>query len=510
MPGMHTRRSRLIWLAAWIVGGMAALVAAVPAYARESYHWAHTLTGNQLQQATTIAYGGSNEVFVGGYFRGRIDFDPGPGERILDSGPAEAGFIAKYGPAGNLIWAWAITGSDHIRVEDMAVDVLQQIAVVGSFRGEADLDPGPAIYQAESEGSRDIFLLRLKVDGTLEWAFTAGDSGADAALSVAVDENYNIYLAGYYEGKVAFDPAPSKVVLESRGNEDAFAAHFTNYGRLLWAKSFGGSREDRATDIALDAKRQIYLTGTFEGEADLDPDYTDFEARSQGDSDIFALVLQVGGRLLTANHFGGSSNDDHPRLWVEPDGTFYVAGEFKATVDFNRAEEGGVVNSRGESDVFLLRYRPGQRFDWVIGIGSARTEEVGSLAQDTLGNVYLLGAFEETVDFEPGAGSTTLTSLSSDDLFVARYNAAGALRDVRHIFSGGDDTPADIAVDQDNQVLITGMFQGTVELGNGLTASGSVDGMDDVFAARLPAEFWSPHYADLYLPAVRLGAVAQE
>ncbi len=93
-----------------------------------------------------------------------------------------------------------------------------------------------------SEGSTDIFVLRLFTDGTLQWAFATGDNGSDGAVSVAVDERYGLYVAGDFEGNVPFDPAPSKVVLESQGNDSTRSpAHFSNSGRLLWAKSFGGS-----------------------------------------------------------------------------------------------------------------------------------------------------------------------------------------------------------------------------------------------------------------------------
>jgi hypothetical protein len=495
---------------ATLVATVATLVVALPVQARESFNWAHTLTNGQVQQVTTVAQSRSGDVFVGGYFQGQIDFDPGVGEAILISGANEAGFIAKYGLSGNLIWARAISGDDGVRINDLAVDVVNQIAVVGSFRGEVDLDPGPGVFNAVSEGSSDIFVLRLQIDGTLDWAFTAGNNGSDEAVSVAVDERYNLYVAGNFEGIVDFDPPPSKITLESRGKDDAFVTQFTNYGRVLWAKRFGGSQDDGASSIALDGANQIYLAGTFEGEADLDPDYTDFEAKSQGGSDIFVVILKVGGRLLAATHFGGPEDDGAPRLLVEPDGTHYVAGEFKATVDFNREQAGGVAISRGESDLFLLRYGPIQRFDWVFGLGSARSEMMGNLAKDTLGHIYLLGTFEESVDFDPGDGVTLLTSVGDDDIFVGRYTPTGALRDVRHLAGASDNRAADIAIDNNSQVVLVGNFQGTMDFGNGLTATGSgVPGRDDGFVARLPVEFWTPNYANLFLPNVQQSDLAQ-
>ncbi len=156
---MRSRRSVRATFAAIIVASVATLYGAMPAQARDSFNWAHTFTTGQLQRVTSVAHSQSGEVFVGGYFRGQIDFDPSVGESILNSGPDEAGFIAKYGVTGNLIWACAISGSDHVRVNDLAVDVVNQIAVVGSFRGEVDLDPGPAVFDAASQGSTDIFVL---------------------------------------------------------------------------------------------------------------------------------------------------------------------------------------------------------------------------------------------------------------------------------------------------------------------------------------------------------------
>ncbi len=99
-----------------------------------------------------------------------------------------------------------------------------------------------------------------------------------------------------------------------------------------------------------------------------------------------------------------------------------------------------------------------------------------AIAVDGAGNVLVTGQFSGTVDFGGGA----LTNAGSRDIFLAKYDAAGA-----HLFSQrfGDtdfDSGAAIAVDGAGNVLVTGSFEGTVDFGGGaLTSAGN-----DIFLAK--------------------------
>jgi len=54
-------------------------------------------------------------------------------------------------------------------------------------------------------------------------------------------------------------------------------------------------------------------------------------------------------------------------------------------------------------------------------------EEGYSVAVDSSGNVYTTGYFEGTVDFDPGAGTTNLTSNGNYDVFVSKLDSSGNL-----------------------------------------------------------------------------------
>ena len=71
------------------------------------------------------------------------------------------------------------------------------------------------------------------------------------------------------------------------------------------------------------------------------------------------------------------------------------------------------------------------------------------MAVDSSGNVYTTGAFQGTVDFDPGAGTTNLTSIGGYDVFVSKLDSSGDLVWARSFGATGysTDVGKSVAVD---------------------------------------------------------------
>lgn len=84
-------------------------------------------------------------------------------------------------------------------------------------------------------------------------------------------------------------------------------------------------------------------------------------------------------------------------------------------------------------------------------------------ATDQNGDIVTTGRFEGSVDFDPGAGSTILTSQGSSDIFVAKYSGSGEL--IWAIPIGGTDRDGGYSVttDASNNIYVTGFFRGTAD-----------------------------------------------
>ena len=108
-------------------------------------------------------------------------------------------------------------------------------------------------------------------------------------------------------------------------------------------------------------------------------------------------------------------------------GNIYIGGSFQNTVDFDPGV--GTVNHvfEGSYDCFVEKLDVNGNFIWVNTFGSTGQEEVESIKVDQSGNIYLTGFFEETVDFDAGAGTIPLTSNGGEDIFVQKLDDSGNL-----------------------------------------------------------------------------------
>ena len=120
-------------------------------------------------------------------------------------------FITKSDASGNLIWAKNLGGSNAST--SIAVDVLRNVYITGSFRGTADFDPGPGTYNLTSAGDEDIFVTKLDASGNFVWAKKMGGASDDDGNSIAVDASGNVYTTGYFQGTADFDPGPEHIIL---------------------------------------------------------------------------------------------------------------------------------------------------------------------------------------------------------------------------------------------------------------------------------------------------------
>ena len=90
----------------------------------------------------------------------------------------------------------------------------------------------------------------------------------------------------------------------------------------------------------------------------------------------------------------------------------------------------------------------------VAVFGGTGDDNGSSVAVDSSGNVYIAGGFEETVDFDPGAGTANLTSSAGDtDGFVLKLDSSGNYLWARSFSGSGISS---VAVDSSGNVYKIG------------------------------------------------------
>lgn len=150
----------------------------------------------------------SGDVYITGYFRGTVDFDPGASMFNLTTIGSINTFISKLDSSGNFVWAKAMGGSGGGYGYSVGLDSKENgnVYLSGSFSGTIDFDSGSGIYNLSSSGENDAFLSKLDGSGNFVWAQRMGGEFSDVAFSVALDAFDRVYLAGrFYSSSIFFD-----------------------------------------------------------------------------------------------------------------------------------------------------------------------------------------------------------------------------------------------------------------------------------------------------------------
>ena len=231
-----------------------------------------------------------------------------------------------------------------------------------------DFDPGQDEYLLTDPGLFGFsgFIQKIDLDGNLICAKSMGVSECSRTHHVALDTDGNIFVYGEFKDSVDADPGIGEFRLYSPNiNSQLFILKLDSEGDFVWAKSLDGAATDTRS-MKLDLSGDIVFTGTFTDSIDCDP--------GPGE---FYLGLDVPDEVYTRRFVAKWSNDGE-LIWAK-----------------------------------LLAYTPAFELSY----------DCSDL--DNLGNIYLVGFFFGSHDFDPGVGAYELVSTGGFAGFIQKLDADG-------------------------------------------------------------------------------------
>ncbi|MCU0963103.1 MAG: proprotein convertase P-domain-containing protein, partial [Pirellulaceae bacterium] len=248
-----------------------------------------------------------------------------------------------------------------------------------------------------------------------------------------------------------------------------------------YAVQAGGAGADESQALARDAAGNLYVTGTFSGQATFGAGAAAVTLVAAGSTDIFLAKYAPDGALIWAIGMGGAGSDLGSDVGVDGAGNVLVTGRFSNTADFDPSAGTTALTSVGGTDAFVARYTSAGALDWVRPFGGAQGDAGLGLAVAPAGNVVVTGYFSGTVDFDPGPGISPRFSAGDNDIFVVMLTAAGQLTWAQQYGSTGTDQGRAVAIDHAGRILVGGSFVGTVDFDPGpavmnRTSAGLSDG----------------------------------
>ncbi|AUX44327.1 uncharacterized protein SOCE26_057910 [Sorangium cellulosum] len=246
-------------------------------------------------------------------------------------------------------------------------------------------------------------------------------------------------------------------------------------GALLWSRTFGGpDLPQQITSVSVDSFGPM-VAGNFQGNirfvTNPEEDLGFNLATSAGGYDIF---LGLYSRTL---RYGGAGDQLCHSIARDALGDIFMTGSFDGAFDFG----GGPLANAGGKDIFVVKLGAADdHLDhvWSKRFGGAGDQEAITATVDDIGDLFVAGNFEGSVDF----GDGPLVSGGGTDIFAAKWSSDGELLWSLSFGGPGDQRVARAPHTVGSNFVITGSFEQTVDFGGGPLVSA---GGKDVFVVKL-------------------------
>jgi hypothetical protein len=298
-----------------------------------------------------------------------------------------------------------------------------------------------------------IILIISSVKANAQFLISAGAAGQEYSKDIDIDNQGNIISAGYFYNTVDFDPSVGTNNRTSVGFADNYIAKYTSTGTLIWATSFGSTGIDIPHSVVTDNNNNIILTGYFSNTCDFDPSASVAVRTSNGGRDAYIAKYDANGNFQWVVTYGADSLDDAFNLAVDAQDNVYWTGVIEGTVTVGTSNFTTQVE-----DIVFGKISPTGQILWVKQVGGSGIDEGSGIIVDNNGDIIHTGYFQNTVDFDPNAGVSNLTSSGSFDTYFGKYDTSGNLIWMKKIGGPGVDigAPGGITIDNLNNIYIAG------------------------------------------------------
>lgn len=255
----------------------------------------------------------------------------------------------------------------------------------------------------------------------------------------------------------------------------------TPYANFTWAVKAGGIQQEFASQsIAIDAEKNTYIAGYFQGSAT----FGSTTLTATAGYNFYIAKLNPQGQFLWAKKGDVSDSGQDFSMYIDVDGqgNSYISGNFRGSATFgsttltaaSSATDLFFVKLDAQGEFVWVRHAVGQQYNWAV---------TKSIAADQAGNTYVTGVFK--YGYSVAFGSTVLTG--DDDGFVAKLDPQGQFVWIAKMdgVSGGNGFSMEIDVDADGNSYVTGDFYNTATFGSIALSSPNYR---DVFVTKLNAQ----------------------
>lgn len=296
-------------------------------------------------------------------------------------------WIWKMDENGDLEWQknYGGQGSDRL----MSVHCTTEGGFI--LAGTSD-SPQGEFKKEDSRGQEDLWVIRLKPDGSEQWQRTIGGNSTELVNQVIQTKDGGFILAGASSSKPRYTTSGNTSVPRGEkkaphyGHLDYWVVKLDTGGEVEWEKTYGGIYKDVAESI-LQTEDEGYLIGGYSNSPQSE---TKSENSKGSGGDYWLLKLDKFGTIEWERTLGGDGDEHLYVLQAAKEGG-YIAGGSSSSGTNGIKTKG---NGKG-IDFWVLKLNEYGEIDWQQTYDFGKTDVVTSIVENEDGTL-LIGGYAQS------------------------------------------------------------------------------------------------------------------
>jgi gliding motility-associated-like protein len=409
----------------------------------------------------------TNDVYVVGSFNANLSAVY-PGTTLTALYGGSDAFLIKYNSSGTVQWYHRMGSGGSDNAVSVSVDNSGNVYVAGKTNtttgNSANFyhDPAqasPNTYDVTCAGADDIFIAKYNSSGVIQWAITAGGTGADVAQGIKADAN-GVYITGSYVGTVNFKSTDPTVINRTTvsGSSEVFVAKYSVNGVVQWVAKAGSSSADAGYDITADANN-VYVVGdylnTFTPYNSANVAQAALAAQAGGTADAFILCYTQAGAYNWGTNISAAAVDN-ARGITDDANYIYVTGGVSTNASFKYPSPTFLTTSNTLQDTYITKIAKSSGvFQYAKVIPGNNTEYGQSIVQLN-GKLFLTGRYNGASMNFATFGGPTLATAGGYDVFLSSFFTSGIFIYAKSGGGTGADIGYGVDVDSNEDAYVGG------------------------------------------------------
>lgn len=327
-----------------------------------------------------------------------------------------------------------------------------------------------------------------------DWSASGSASNPIIANSIDTTSNNEIVVAGVMSGSTTMSMGSASIT--SGQYVEPWIAKADSNGNWQWIEKIsvtGTSQDAEAsiTDIAVAPNGDIFATGMFYESIT----FGSISLVSTGYWDCWTAKISSLGQWQWAEALRGDGNYDGvtvttldvvygTSITVDSNSNPIVGGFFLGNTDVGVAADTG-AQSGDDIEIFVAKYSNSGNLQWNEVARGQGIQEVNSMVVDSSNSVWISTTFEVSMTF----GSIVANAgINEVPVGIAKISSSGSWQSAYATTGSGQASVTDFVVDNQNNILMSGFYSGSVNFGTQMTSAGLNDAL---VASMSPSGTWN-------------------